>query len=214
MKKYQWLTLALTLVAVVTLGFAQSRREEKPAQPSINETQAPPSMRERINRERLTALLSVVGISVEESTLLTESQASQEMQIRWDASVDASAQEDVALMKQDSPSRVLTVVERRKWNRPVARQRSSELSANQVLVAAVNGREQLRWWSLIPDPRIIRAEFPDAEGRLSGQVLYQSKGEFIVAFPDDPTITEVRLYHPQWTGSEFTLEPLAVIPVQ
>jgi hypothetical protein len=210
-KKYRMFTLALILVAVVASSFAQAGKEERIVKPSTTETQAATSVRETMNRERLSALLSAVGVSVEDSVLPAEVQPFQEVRIRWDAA-DASSR-DLILTEQETSNRILTTIERRKRNQALSRQRSLELSTNQLLVAAVNGQRQLRWWSLIPDPRIMRAESPNAGGKLSGRLLYRSKAEFIVAFPADETITELRLYHPHWTGSEFTLEPLGAIPL-
>jgi hypothetical protein len=203
------LTLALISVAVVSSGFAQAGKETGVVKPSTTETQAATSVREKMNRERLSALLSAVGVSVEDSTLPTEVQSFQEIRIRWDAA-DAPSR-DMVLTEQEPSKRVLTTIERRKRTQALSRQRSLELSTNQLLVVAVNGQRQLRWWSLIPDPRIMRAESTSAGGKLSGRVLYRPKAEFIVAFPDDDTITELRLYHPRWTGTEFTLEPSGAI---
>lgn len=211
MKKHPMFTPVLILVAAVSPGFAQAGKGEGGVKPSPAETQATTSVREAMNRERLSTLLSAVGVSVEGPALPAEAQTFHEVRIRWDAA-DASSRDQAPTEKEPS-SRVLTAVERRKRNRPLPRQRSLELSTNQLLVVAVNGQRQLRWWSLIPDPRILRAESPDAGGQLSGKVLHHSKAEFIVAFPDDETIIELRLYHPHWTGSEFTLEPLGTIPL-
>ncbi|MGA9773284.1 MAG: hypothetical protein WBV94_29915 [Blastocatellia bacterium] len=163
-----------------------------------------------MNRDRLSTLLSAVGVSVEDSVLPAEVQSFQEMRIRWDVA-DAISQ-DMVLSEQEPVNRVLTAIERKKRAQVLSRQRSLELSTNQLLVVAVNEKLQLRWWSLIPDPRIMRAETPDAGGTLSGQVLYRSKADFVIAFPDDETITELRIFHPHWTGSEFILEPLGAIP--
>jgi hypothetical protein len=209
MKKYRTVTAALVLIAVVSSAFAQAGKKEPVVKPSTAETQAATSVREVMNRERLSALLSAVGVSIEDSVLPAEVQSFQEMRIRWDAA-DATARES-ALTEQEPLNRVLTAIERRKRNQVLPRQRSLELSTNQLLVVAVNGKRQLRWWSLIPDPRILRAESPDAGGKLGGRVLFRPKVEIIVAFPDDVTITELRLYHPRWTGSEFILEPLGAI---
>jgi hypothetical protein len=208
-KKYRMSALVLILVAVSS-SFVQAGKAEGIVKPSTTETQAATSVREAMNKERLSALLSAVGVSVEDTVLPAEVQSFQELRIRWDVA-DPSSQ-GPAFTQQEPPNRVLTTIERRKRNQALSRQRSLELSTNQILVVAINGQRQLRWWSLIPDPRIARAESPDAGGKLSGQVLYQSKAEFIVSFPDDETITELRLYHPHWTGSEFTLQPLGAVP--
>ena len=196
------------LVTIISSGFAQSGKERQAAKSSTTETQAAIPVRENMIRERLSNLLSAVGVSVDDSVLPAEVQSYQEMRIRWDAA--GASSQGLVLTEQELSNRVLTLVERKKHPQPLSRQRSLELSTNLLLIVAVSPQQQLRWWTLIPDPRIMRAESPNARGELSGRTLYRSKAEFIVAFPDDSTITELRLYHPNWTGSNFTLEPLGV----
>jgi hypothetical protein len=211
-KEYRIFTLALILLAPASSSFAQASEGEGVVEPSITATQAAPSVRESMNRKRLSVLLSPVGVKVEDAVLPTEVQSFLEVRIGWDAA-DASSR-DLTLTEREPSNRVLTTIERRKRNQALSQQRSLELSTNQLLVVAVNGQSQLRWWSLIPDPRIMRAESPNLEEKLTGRILYRSKAEFIVAFPDDDTITELKLYHPNWTGSEFTLEPLGAVPLR
>jgi hypothetical protein len=48
---------------------------------------------------------------------------------------------------------------------------------------------------------------------LRGEVLHRASTELQLLLPDDPTIAEVWLYLPRWTGTEFVLDPLGVVPL-
>jgi hypothetical protein len=50
---------------------------------------------------------------------------------------------------------------------------------------------------------MIRAEFPDASGRLSGKVIERPDAELLVDIPADPAIREVRIYTPQAGNSRL-----------
>src|SRR5258706_8000398 len=79
---------------------------------------------------------------------------------------------------------------------PVPQQRSLELADDRLLILAVDAAGEIRFWSVIANPRLIRAEFPDASGRLSGRVIERPDAELIVDVPADPAIREVRIYTP------------------
>jgi hypothetical protein len=87
------------------------------------------------------------------------------------------------------------------------------LSSEQILVLTLDARAQLRWWTLLPDPRIVRAEEPQAGGELKGQVVFQPEADFLVDVPEDAGAVELRFYHPRWTGEEFALELLGTLPL-
>ena len=91
--------------------------------------------------------------------------------------------------------------------------RSVELASNQLLLITVGEGAQLRWWSTIPDPRILRAERPGPDGTLTGEVIFQKSIEFTVHIPDDSGAAELRLYHPRWTGEEFIPVLITTIPL-
>lgn len=80
---------------------------------------------------------------------------------------------------------------------PVPQQRALELADDRLLVLAVDAAGEIRFWSVIANPRLIRAEFPDASGRLSGRVIERRDAELLVDIPADPAIREVRIYTPQ-----------------
>lgn len=210
MKKYLALTLAFASVALASLGLAEAVKKSQAVKPVATEAQTI-SMRESMNRDRLATLLSAVGVTVEETARLSSrAESSRQILLSWNAPVEGRSP-SAAFTEQEPAGGVLSVVKSRKLEQGLSLPRAFELSPTQVLVVAVNESQQLRWWSLMPDPRILRAETSDDAGNLSGQTLYRSKADFIVAVPDDQTITEVRLYHPRWNGTEFSLESLGAI---
>jgi hypothetical protein len=106
----------------------------------------------------------------------------------------------------------LTVTEQRRLPSPFPRQRNPELSKEQLVIIALDsqGHEVVR--VLCPDPRIIRAEVPDAAGKLVSRFIYRSAADFSVVIPDNPRISQLQIYHPNWMGSEFVLEPIGNVP--
>jgi len=80
-----------------------------------------------------------------------------------------------------------------------------------MFVAAVDAANKLRWWSIMPDPRVVRAESQTATGELRSQDYYVSDVTLVVAFPDDPGISTLRFYHPVWNGADFDLKLLTVV---
>src|SRR5918993_166554 len=68
-------------------------------------------------------------------------------------------------------------------------------SPTQVVVVALDSEGRMRWCGLVADPRLLRAEVPGPDGELTGQVIYRESAEFVVQYPDDEAVTEVRLYH-------------------
>ena len=80
-----------------------------------------------------------------------------------------------------------------------------------MFVAAVDASNKLRWWSIMPDPRVVRSETQTATGELRSQDYYISNVTLVVAFPDDPEIATLRFYHPVWNGTDFDLKPLTVV---
>lgn len=104
-----------------------------------------------------------------------------------------------------------TVTEQRRLHHPLPRQRNPELSKEQLVVVALDsqGHELVR--VLCPDPRIIRGEAADAKGKLISRVIYRDAADFSVVIPDNPRIGQLQIYHPNWTGSEFVLEPIGKV---
>jgi hypothetical protein len=93
------------------------------------------------------------------------------------------------------------------------RERRTELSEDHLVVLGLNaqGREIAR--VTLIDPRLIRAEWADDEGRLTKRILYRPSIDFTVFFPASGDITTVRVLKPEWTGAEFLFHALGETPV-
>ena len=119
------------------------------------------------------------------------------------------AGEPISATVSDEPATLaqsVTVLENRSVAGPLARQRSLELSSEQIVVVGLddNGNELSR--VTVMDPRFIRAEAPDASGRLTHRIIYLESAELVVVFPEHPDLASIRLYHPRWTGADYVLE--------
>ena len=89
-------------------------------------------------------------------------------------------------------------------------QRNPELSEDQLVVIALDPRGVEIARVLVLDPRIIRAESVDEDGRFTASaVYYLSSAEFGVCFPDRPDLAAIRVCEPVWTGQGFWLKTIA-----
>jgi hypothetical protein len=140
----------------------------------------------------------------------TFAQTFQEVRVRWEA-YPTMPPDSVLDPQRFRAASIFAVVERRHASGAMPRQRALELSADQLLIIAVDrlGRDRQRL--LMPDPRLLRAEWPDPTGELQGVVLHRANAEFFLSVPDDPAITELRVYHPRWTGKAFDLDLLGTV---
>ena len=140
----------------------------------------------------------------------TFAQTFHEVRVRWDA-YPTLPSDSILDPQRFRAASLFAAVERRQASGAMPRQRAIELSANQLLIIAVDrlGRDRQRM--LLPDPRLLRAEWPDPTGELQGVVLHRANAEFFVPVPDDPAITELRVYHPRWTGHAFDLDLLGTV---
>lgn len=167
-----------------------------------------------LQHEQLKKLVSKVGVDVPEIVVRSDQpQAYRELKIRWGDSTKSGTELKPARSLQDQPPSV-SIVEDKKRSGALPRHRSLELSPTHVFIVAVDATNKLRWWSIMPDPRVVRAETPTATGELRGENYYASNVTFTVAFPDDPQIVNLRFYHPAWNGTDFDLKPLAVVPTR
>jgi hypothetical protein len=212
--------ICATLLILCGLGFeclAQTNREQADA-PSPAQTAQPQG--EYLRKERLKKMMIAVGISADESPapLSARSTHHREARILWEAdpataglfSTESTSRE----ARMDSFGRVLRTMGVSERAGALPRHRSLEISRHHLMVVGVGASAKLRWWTLIEDPRQIRAELPDTNGELSGQVIYRAAPEFVVQFPTDQEITELRFYHPRWTGEEFVLDLINTVSVQ
>ena len=91
------------------------------------------------------------------------------------------------------------------------RDRNPELAADRIVVVSVDAVGREVDWRIVADPRIIRAEFPDEQGRLSGRTLRYSEASLLIDIPDDPAIVSLRVYEPRPADGEFLLQLIASV---
>lgn len=152
-------------------------------------------------------LLMILGLGPPASVVTA--QTVREVRVRWEPYIGAPAPQVAPGTEQ--PSSLFTLLERRRVPGSLPRQRNPELSSEQIVVVAVDAQGLEIDRQLIPDPRVLRGEGPGPSGELSGVVLHHAKTELLITLPDDPAITELRLYHPRWTGTAFVLDLLGII---
>lgn len=163
--------------------------------------------REISNLDHLTSLLSSDGISVDETALLpARVNQSRTVRARWKSPDKSSSEKPFTTEPAQEGS--LSLLEIKPNRGGLARQRSLELSPTQVLIVMVNQNDQVLWWDLMPDPRLLRAETADAEGFIGGKTLYSPSAEMLISYPADEMITQLRFYHPNWDGQSYSLQPI------
>jgi hypothetical protein len=189
----------------------------KTPQPSAGRVER--SQGESIRQERLKRLMSAVGVNIDGNLTAVQGSRHKQVRIVWEA--DPAAREKLSAVetstleaRRDSFGHSLRVADVRESAGTLPRHRSPELSQDKLMVIAVGAGGNLKWWTLIDDPRLVRAEVPGPDGVLSGQTFYRAEPEFVVNVPEDKAITELRLYHPRWTGREFVLDLINTISIQ
>ncbi|MGI9205183.1 MAG: hypothetical protein ACR2Q3_14295 [Woeseiaceae bacterium] len=92
--------------------------------------------------------------------------------------------------------------------------RHIEYSADQIVIVglAANGLEKSR--VVMTDPRLIRAEFHNSDDQWETAVLYRKTVDFSVSLPADPTIVQLSVLKPRWTGSEWLFDVLAGVAIK
>jgi len=155
-------------------------------------------------------LLQKAGIQQRKDLLREEAAGTQELLISL-----TTARPVADKSQQQSTSPVsLGIVSRRHFQDSTKARKNLKVSPNKWIVAGIGGQGELRHWALIADPLVLRAESPDPDGLLSGQVLQREQAEFLVSVPDDPLIRQLRLFRPKWTGLEYELELMGEVPLR
>jgi len=192
MKVFFWSLLALVILCSFTLVQSQTTTVDK-------------------KQQQLQKLLSRVGVVVTEVNVRADqSQTYRELKVRWSDSTKSTTELRPANNSEEQTSTV-SIIEDKKRPGTLPRHRSLELSSTHIFIAAVDASSKLRWWSIILDPRVVRAETQTPTGELRGDTYYVSNVNFVVAFPDDPEIAQLRFFHPVWNGTEFDLKLLTVV---
>lgn len=194
-------------------SFAEDRQEKKPSKSSTGPFLMAETDKETRIRDNLENLLVEVGVHVAKTVPRSTAQAHNVIRVRWQSSLTGRQMVGANLERQPVPG-VVTLLALSRRDGTLPRERSVELSANQILIAALDQNAGLRWWRLLLDPRLVRSEVPDPAGGIHGENYYLPKVDFVVECPEDSAIRELRFYHPTWTGERFRLTLLSTLPLR
>ena len=198
--------IALALAAATLFAATGAQEAETPASAVSNAVGSRASLSERVR-----SLLAASGIEVgPAANASAPARSHRELRISWEAD-KAALPHAAAAQYRNAPGRVRVAGAATRREGGLPRQRSAELSPTQVVVVALDAEGRMRWCGLVADPRLLRAEVSDPGGELTGQVLYRESAEFVVQYPDDESISEIRLYHPDWDGRKFSLAPVGAV---
>ena len=199
--------VGITLAAAMLFATTGAQETGKHAP----QTEAAVSNRATLS-ERVRGLLaeSGVGVGTADTTPAASARSHRELRVSWEAD-KAALPRAASAQYRNAPGRVALASAPVRREGGLPKQRSAELSPTQVVVVALDAEGRMRWCGLVTDPRLLRAEVADADGELTGQVLYKESAEFIIQYPDDESIKEIRLYHPDWDGQKFSLEPVGAV---
>lgn len=134
------------------------------------------------------------------------------LQVRWNAYQSARPMIQPELDKVPTGGG-FTITEIKEQPGTITLPKSSELSNDQVVVVAIDKQQRMCGWNVVADPRTVRAEHGDAEGNIKGNLFHRATAYLLVDLQDSPSVTQLRFYHPRWTGAEFALDPLGAAQV-
>ena len=155
--------------------------------------------------------MSKVGVQVSDTTANTES-ISAHRQLNITLSTPDQPQ-DASVEQLRSTEAIVSLRSSDVKQGGLPKHRSFELASDQLLIVTVDQQSRLRWWTTMPDPRILRAERPGPDGLLTGEVIFQKGVNFTLNIPNDSAAVELRLYHPRSTGQEFVPVLISSIPL-
>ena len=162
--------------------------------------------REGATRSHLQSLLSTHGLDAR--TAPRRPRTWRRVDLDWSRPGGA----DVRQKREAYSERGLTIRGEQEGRMEPAVRRALELSENELLVVGTDAKRQVRWWTSIADPRVVRYETGDEDGNLiDGGIILRGDVQFSVEMPDDPEIGSVEIFHPRWTGAAFELESVAVV---
>ena len=134
-----------------------------------------------------------------------ESDTAKKIRVRFSTSNEQPSQRSLAARPASAPT--MEVIETRTVTRRGPRQRNPEISSQHMVVIGFDIQEREISRTVIADPRLVRAETFGPTGEvISSERIYRNNIEFPVVFSDDPRISTLRFYHPNWTGKKLDLQ--------
>jgi len=148
----------------------------------------------------LTLTLSSAGASIESPTDL-EDQTIESALSQGLISMEEPAESAAKLIDTQSVSGARTQL------------RHIQLSTDQIVVTLsdINGNEIYKATQV--DPRLLRAEILDEDGKLEYREFYLSSASLNVVIPRIPGAQNLQLLKPKWDGQAFSLKSLSQIDI-
>lgn len=209
LKKFGLYSIGLALLATFSLGHSQQQKTP----PSSSSTDALTAKRraEAVNKDQLTQWMARVGVQVSDANANT-------------TPISGYRQLNITLSTPDQPQTTsvdqlrtaeasISVRSSEVKQGTLPKRRSFQIASDQLLIVTVDHQSRLRWWSTIPDPRILRAERPGPNGLLTGEVIFQKSVHFTLNIPADSAAVELRLYHARATGQELVPVLISSMPL-
>ena len=207
------LFILIALAIVIDAYVAKIPNSPAASENSISQARVTEPDKETRIRNKLAELLSGAGVRVGKVLPIRDSDTYKELRVRWQSSGTSTQTGSVNLL-QSPTSGVLTAVASTNKHGALPRDRSFELSTNQILVIGLDRNAELRWWRLLLDPRLVRSETLVKTGETLGEEYYLANVDFVIPYPNDPEIRELRVYRPLWTGKNFQLELISTLAVE
>lgn len=127
----------------------------------------------------------------------------QQLTVRWTAAAGSAATPAVTAGAVPADGSFQVIAKINAGEMPI--ERHPELSADRLLIAGTDASGAIVAWSLTMDPRVVRAEVPGPDGRLTGRVVYRGSADLLALLPDSSSIVQGAVYQPSWNGSEWSL---------
>lgn len=197
--------LTLSLAVVPAAGYivrSANQQTQISSAPQSGESSRAPAI-----ARQLDSLLAESGVRTVAGFQPSEFPNFRQITMHWEA---AKAPASPA----QAGSATLTVTKSTVGQGALPRRRSVELADTEVLIVAVDRESNLRWWYVMTDPRLLRTPTANPAGEISCEVIYLPRADFSFAYPDDPQISELRIYHPEWNGESFRLTTIGIVTVQ
>ena len=195
--------MAIVLTMSAFMGYqAQNRSTQKTTDDSLSQRAVDEPDRDEAIKSRLSILFAGEGLPLSQSSSLQKSGDYREAKIHWQNAEDSSS----GLVSAEQRRGALRLEAHSVKRGGLQRQRSFELSSEQIVVIAVDANGEIRWWHTQTDPRLVRAEARGETGDILSRNLYLVSVDFSIDYPDDPSVQSLRFYSPIWTGREFHLQ--------
>jgi hypothetical protein len=196
---------------------------DKPASwisPHVSAAQASsqPVQRKKIKRgdeliEEIRTLLEPQGITVNQSVLVDARSVGSysDITVNWEAYPGQGELFRPNDEQKQHPSKKMEVGKKIKRKGSAVQPYTLELYDGDIFVAALGKNSQLKWWTVIGDPRILRADSLTPEGHIAGDIYYRPHPTIFLAIPDEPNITELRFLHVKLIGTAYQLETIGSV---